>query len=128
MRRKNWPTSATTNSCTISSLSATNTVPTGFQTPSAFVDSPAYWRASTAIDGSPGRADPAPSRLEVGELKTGLDGLQARIVTASDVTYVLETSPDLRTWTPTATNTGPAISSLKFLPGTEGRFLRATRR
>ena len=85
-------------------------------------------RASTTVGGSPGRADPTPGRLEIGELKTGLDGLQVRIVTASDVTYVLETSPDLRTWTPTATNTGPAVSSLKFLPGTEGRYLRAARR
>ena len=94
----------------------------------ADLDSPAYWRASTTVGGSPGRADPAPGRLEIGELKTNPDGLQVRIVTASDVTYVLETSPDLRTWTPAATNTGPAVSSLKFLPGTEGRFLRAARR
>lgn len=94
----------------------------------ADLDSPAYWRASTAFGGSPGRADPAPGRLEIGELKAGPDGLQVRVVTASDMTYVLETSPDLRTWTPTATNTGPAVFSLKFLPGIEGRFLRAARR
>ena len=61
-------------------------------------------------------------------LKAGADSLLVRVFTASEVTYTVETSSDLRTWTPTATNTGPAEFSLKFLPGTEGRFLRAARR
>ena len=66
--------------------------------------------------------------MEIGELKAGADGLQVRFFTAPDVTYVLETSPELRTWTPTATNTGPTAFGLKFLPGAEWQFLRAARR
>lgn len=88
---------------------------------------PLHWRSSTLPGGSPGRADPQAAAFEFVDYATLPDALQVKFSTGPTITYTFEVSPNLIQWTPVATNTGPTLYNLKFIPGQPAQFIRAIR-
>ncbi len=95
----------------------------------ADLNSPAYWRASQATDGSPGRADAGTAiPFSFAAPRVSTEGIRLEFTTDSTRGWVLEASPDFTNWTAQATNTGPAVLNFPLPADSTARFFRAVAR
>ena len=90
---------------------------------SAILDDPAYWRISTDVGGSPGRADPERLLSVEGYARTP-EGLAVRFLAGDGVRWIAESGTLDSAWIPVATNTGPATVLLPLTGAGGLRFVR----
>jgi hypothetical protein len=87
------------------------------------------WRSSTVFGGSPGGPDPDIQSIRLGEPRlesfNGRTVLRLRLSGSYPIPVVVESSNDLRTWTPALTNPVPAELRLSTDP--DGAFFRVRR-
>ncbi len=86
------------------------------------------WRTSWLPGGSPGKADTQAAPFGFGPIEPVGNSLQITFLAAATQVWVLESTSELGTWTPSATNTGPTTLTLPVDSANGRRFYRATAR